>query len=66
MKVSEVKASSPVSFDDAIKKGIIRANKTLRNVKSSWIKDLEVIVGEDGSISEYRVLMKITFVLEEL
>jgi dodecin len=66
VKVSEVKVSSPVSFDDAIKNGIIRANKTLKNVKSVWIKDLEVGVGEDGNISEYRVLMKVTFVLEEL
>jgi hypothetical protein len=64
-KVTEIKVSSPDSFDDAIKKGIIRANKTLRNVKSAWIKDFEVIVGDDGEVSEYRVLMKVTFILEQ-
>jgi hypothetical protein len=64
-KVTEIKVSSPDSFDDAIKKGVVRANKTLRNVKSAWIKDFEVIVGDDGEVSEYRVLMKVTFILEQ-
>ena len=64
-KVTEIKVSSGVSFDDAIKQGIDRANKTLKNVKSAWVKDFEVSVGDDGSISEYRILMKVTFILEE-
>lgn len=65
-KVSEIKVSSTESFDDAIRKGIVRANKTLKNVKSAWVKDLEVSVDENGMISEYKVLLKITFILEEL
>lgn len=64
-KVTEIKVSSPDSFDDAIKQGIARANKTLRNVKSAWIKDFEVISDDDGRITEYRVLMKVTFILEQ-
>lgn len=64
-KVTEIKASSAISFDDAIKQGIIRAEKTLKNVKSAWVKDFEVIAGNNGSISEYRILMKVTFILEE-
>jgi len=64
-KISEVKVSSPKSFDDAIQQGIIRANKTLRNVKSSWIKDFEVLVDSEGKITEYRVLMKVTFVIDD-
>jgi len=63
-KVSEIKASSPKSFDDAIHEGIVRANKTLKNVKSAWVKEFEVILGDNGQITEYRVLMKITFILE--
>ena len=65
-KVTEIKVSSSVSFDDAIKKGIDRANKTLKNVKSAWVKDLEVTVDENGKISEYKALLKITFILEDL
>ncbi|MFC2145011.1 dodecin family protein [Actinomycetota bacterium] len=62
-KVSEIKASSPKSFDDAIQEGITRANKTLKNVKSAWVKEFEVTLDDNGQITEYRVLMKITFIL---
>ena len=64
-KISEIKASSEKSFEDAIQQGITRANKTLKNVKSAWVKDFEVMVDEDGQISEYRVLMKVAFVLTD-
>jgi flavin-binding protein dodecin len=64
-KISEIKASSLKSFDDAIQQGITRANKTLRNVKSSWIKDFEVLVDSKGKITEYRVLMKVTFIIDD-
>ena len=65
-KVSEIKISSLVSFDDAIKEGIARANQTLKNVKSAWIKDFEVMVDDEGKIAEYRILMKVTFILADL
>lgn len=64
-KISELKASSKKSFDDAIKSGIARANKTLENVRSAWISSQEVTVDDKGEISEYRVLMKVTFVLKD-
>jgi len=65
-KVTEIKVSSPKSFDDAIQEGITRANKTLKNVKSAWVKDLEVIIDDKGQIAEYRVLLRVTFILEKL
>ena len=64
-RVTEIKSSSKKSFDDAIKEGVARANKTLKNVKSAWIENQEVLVDDDGKISEYRVQMRITFVLED-
>ena len=64
-RVTEIKSSSKVSFDDALKKGIARANKTLTHVKSAWIENQEVLIDDKGGISEYRVQMKITFVLED-
>jgi flavin-binding protein dodecin len=64
-RVTEVKSSSTVSFDDAMKKGIARARKTLKNVKSAWIWNQEILLDNKGKISEYRVQMKITFILEE-
>ena len=57
--------SSPKSFDAAIHEGIARANKTLKNVKSAWIKDMEVMVDDKGQISEYRILMRVTFILTD-
>ena len=62
-RVTEVIASSPNSFDDAIKAGVDRAARTLRGVQGAWVQDQKVVV-EDGKITEYRVIMKITFVLE--
>lgn len=64
-KVTEIKVSSPTSFDDAIKEGIARARKTLKNVKSAWVKDFEVMVDDKGQIAEYRILMKVTFILTD-
>jgi flavin-binding protein dodecin len=64
-RVTEIKSSSPKSFEDAIQVGIARATKTLKNVKSAWIQDQEVLVDENGKVSEYRVDMKVTFILEE-
>ena len=63
--ISEIKASSTKSFDDALKQGVKRATKTLRNVKSAWIENQDVLIGENGEIAEYRVHLRITFVLED-
>ena len=64
-RVTEIKASSTKSFDDAIKAGVARAQKTLKKVRGAWIENQEVLIDEKGKISEYRVQMKITFILEE-
>jgi flavin-binding protein dodecin len=63
-KVTEITASSPKSFEDAVKIGIERANKTLKNVKGAWINEQTIEV-KNGKVSTYRVNMKVTFVLED-
>ena len=63
-RVTEISAKSPQSFDDAVRIGLDRATKTLRNVSSAWIKDQRVSV-TDGKAAEYQVNMEITFVLED-
>lgn len=63
-RVTEIKASSTKSFEDAVKQGIKRANKTLKNVRGAWVQDQEVTVDDKGEISEFRVLMKVTFILK--
>lgn len=63
-RVTEIISSSKKSFDDAVENGVERACKTLKNVSSAWVQDQKVIV-EDGKVSEYRVILKVTFVLED-
>jgi len=63
-KVSEISASSSVSFEDAIKRGIKRASKTLKNITGAWVQDQKVDVAK-GKIVAYRVNMKVTFVLSD-
>ena len=63
-RVTEVISSSPHGFDDAIRVGVERAAMTLQNIKGAWVQDQKVTV-DNGKISEYRVTLKITFVLNE-
>jgi flavin-binding protein dodecin len=62
-KVIEISSSSSVGFDDAIKQGIAKAGQTLKNIQGAWIQDQQVVVN-NNQVSEYRVMMKVTFVLE--
>ncbi len=64
-RITEIKASSTKSFDDAIREGVARAVKTLKNVKSAWVQNQDVQIDEDGNIAEYRVQLKVTFILED-
>lgn len=63
-RVTEIIASSDKSFEDAVKTGVERAAKTLKNVQNAWVQDQKVTV-KGGKISEYRVNLKVTFVLED-
>jgi flavin-binding protein dodecin len=63
-KVSELSATSTKSFEDAVQQGIARAGKTLRHVRSVWIKEQHVRCNE-GKITEYQVNMMVTFILDE-
>ncbi len=63
-KVSEISATSTKSFEDAIQHGLSRAGKTLRNIRSAWIKEQQVRL-EKGKITEYQVNMSVTFVLDD-
>jgi dodecin len=63
-RVTEISSTSNVSFEDAIKSGLERANQTLRNVRSAWIKEQQVRL-DDGAINEYQVNMLVTFILDD-
>jgi flavin-binding protein dodecin len=63
-RVTEISATSPKSFEDAIAQGVARATKTLRNVKSAWVKEQRVDVDGD-QITQYQVNLLVTFVLDD-
>lgn len=63
-KVTEITSSSPVSFHDAIEKGIARASETLNNITGAWVSEEKVAV-RDGNVTEWRVTMRVTFVLSD-
>lgn len=63
-KVSEISARSAKSFEDAVQTGIARANKTLRNVTSAWVKEQRLDI-RDGKVTSYQVNMMVTFILDD-
>jgi flavin-binding protein dodecin len=62
-KVTELSCTSTDSFEDAIRQGINRATKTLRGVRSAWVKEQRVNVGQNGSL-EFQANILVTFILE--
>ncbi|SDE83199.1 dodecin family protein [Limimaricola pyoseonensis] len=63
-KVTEIIAASPDSFDDAVKQGIARASETLKGITGAWVSEQKVTC-ENGRVTEYRVAMRVTFVLND-
>lgn len=62
-KIVEVSASSPTSFEDAVRAGVEKASESLRNIKGAWVSEEKVDV-EDGKVVAFRVTLRISFVLE--
>lgn len=63
-RVTEISAQSDESFEDAIRVGIERANTTLRNLRSAWVKEQQVHLDDNGQIKTYQVNLLVTFILE--
>jgi flavin-binding protein dodecin len=64
-KITEISAQSPNSFEEAIREGIARASQTIRNIQTAWVKEQQVVVDDQGGVQNYRVTMKLSFVLDE-
>lgn len=63
-KIIEISAASPNSFDDAVAEGVRRAGKTVKNIQSAWVKEMNVEVANQEVVG-YRVILKVTFLLDE-
>ncbi|CAN5504872.1 MAG: dodecin family protein [Acidimicrobiia bacterium] len=64
-KVIEITSTSPGSFEDAIRKGLAKAQKTVDGIKGAWISEHKVELADDGTIKHFRVDMKLTFILDD-
>lgn len=63
-KVIELSSSSPKGVEDAVQKGLSKVSQTVKNIKSAWVNEIRVMTNDDGSITEWRVNMRINFVVE--
>lgn len=63
-KITEITSTSKKSFEDAVQNGVRRASKTIRGISGAWVADQEVVV-KAGKVTEYKVRLKLTFVLDE-
>lgn len=64
-RITEISAISDTGFDDAVRIGIARASQTLRGLRSAWVKEQEVLIGANGTVSGWKVNLSVTFVLDD-
>ena len=63
-KVIELSSSSPKGIEDAVQQGLHKVSKTVKNIKGAWVNEIKVATGEDGSIAEWRVNMRVNFIVD--
>jgi len=63
-KIIEITSTSPGSFEDAIRKGVMKAQESITGLKGAWVSEQKIELNEDGSIKHFRVDLKLTFVLD--
>lgn len=63
-KVIELCASSPNGVEDAVKRGLAKAGESLKGIQGAWVSEIKVVCGNDGAIEEWRVNLRVTFVVE--
>ncbi|HZP66421.1 MAG TPA: dodecin family protein [Rudaea sp.] len=63
-KVIEISSSSPSGIEDAVTQGLKRAARSVKNIKGAWLNEINVVTNDDGEVSEWRVNMRVSFVLE--
>ena len=63
-KVIELNASSPTSVEDVVKRGLSKASESVKNIKGAWVNEIKAVCGEGGEITEWRVNLRVSFVVE--
>lgn len=62
-KVIEVSSASKKGIEDAVQGGLKKVSKSVKNIKGAWVNDIKVVCGDDGSVTEWRVNMRVSFVV---
>ena len=63
-KVIEISTSSPKSIEDAVQHGLKKVSSTVKNIKGAWLNDIKVVTSDDGTIEEWRVNLRVNFIVE--
>ncbi|WP_300615705.1 dodecin family protein [Dokdonella sp.] len=63
-KIIELNSSSPKGIEDAVQKGLSKASQTVKNIKGAWVNEIKVQTDDDGRVTEWRVNMRVSFVVE--
>ena len=63
-KIIEVNAASKPSMEDAVKVGLKKTSETVKNIKGAWVNEIKVVTDDGGNVTEWRVNLRITFVVE--
>lgn len=63
-KVVELSSSSTQGIEDAVRQGLAKASRTVKNIKGAWVNEIKCSTNDDGSIAEWRVNMRINFLVE--
>lgn len=63
-KVIELSSSSPKGIEDAVQQGLRKVSHTVKNIRGAWVNDIKVVTDPDGTVNEWRVNMRVNFVVE--
>ncbi len=63
-KVIELSSSSSKGVEDAVQSGLRKVAQTVKNIKGAWVNDIKVVTSADGTVTEWRVNMRINFIVE--
>lgn len=63
-KIIELFTSSSKGIEDAVEKGLKKASQTVKNIKGAWVNEIKVVTSPDGKVTEWRVSLKVTFIVD--
>ena len=63
-KIIEVNAASKTSMDDAVRAGLKKCAETVKNIKGAWVNEIKVVTDENGNVTEWRVNLRVTFIVQ--